>query len=512
VEHRRGQTQNNRGKGAQKLCSETSKRRMGRRRSGRVAAAHSRMVLSETKGGAWPVRIRSWLTCSPLLPWLAVAVCLLICPSSKAQSLPICIVSGTVGTPLSANLSTICPNPPVTVNGCAFSHGSIPFAPGINELSGPGCTISGTPTKVGCFTAGDFQIPGGGTTFEVHIVIGPFTLSPKPNPQPTETAVFMPTDLNGNVTTLAAAGAACGFTDPWFNWQQTADVSPNPNPISVCSIVPSNTTTTNICGYEVPAGKSLGQQLLCKYAQSNPNQPLVSPFPDPPDGGGYTYEGYYDNAFPFYFNAADLSIYSTANSLQFSDTPTKPVLNSCLQAAYSFVPTATASIYTTSLVGVINGLPSAPLYTWTWKSTFDGTSGGIGAKNLKPADPGSGTGGVTITSINGVVLPPVVDPSQVKSTASGLAYSRVSQTFIGTVTLTNISSSAVSGPLQILLFGMPVTATLINATGNLSGTPYLTVPMTLLTPGQSATVQVQFKNPSNAPINFAPVIYSGGIN
>ena len=106
-----------------------------------------------------------------------------------------------------------------------------------------------------------------------------------------------------------------------------------------------------------------------------------------------------------------------------------------------------------------------------------------------------------------------VSPSQVATTASGLAYSRVSQTFNGTVTLTNISSSAISGPLQIVFTGMPANVTLVNATSNLSGTPYLTVPaVASLAPGQSATVSVQFKNPSNATINFTPAIYSGSIN
>jgi hypothetical protein len=106
----------------------------------------------------------------------------------------------------------------------------------------------------------------------------------------------------------------------------------------------------------------------------------------------------------------------------------------------------------------------------------------------------------------------LVLPSQVATTASGLAYSRVSQTFNGTVTLKNISSSAITGPLQILFTGMPATVTLVNATGKLSGTPYLTVPTASLAPGQSVTVGVQFKNPSNATINLTPAIYSGSFN
>jgi len=88
-------------------------------------------------------------------------------------------------------------------------------------------------------------------------------------------------------------------------------------------------------------------------------------------------------------------------------------------------------------------------------------------------------------------LPTAVPPSQVSTTASGLAYSRVSQTFNGTVSISNISSTAISGPLKIVFFGMPSGVTLINSTGNLSGTPYLTLPaIASLAPGQSVTVSV----------------------
>jgi hypothetical protein len=103
----------------------------------------------------------------------------------------------------------------------------------------------------------------------------------------------------------------------------------------------------------------------------------------------------------------------------------------------------------------------------------------------------------------------LVLPSQVSTTASGLAYSRVTQTFNGTVTLKNISGSAISGPLQIIFTGLPATVTLANATGKLAGTPYLTVQTASLASGQSITVNVQFKNPSNATVNVTPAIYFG---
>lgn len=66
--------------------------------------------------------------------------------------------------------------------------------------------------------------------------------------------------------------------------------------------------------------------------------------------------------------------------------------------------------FRTALVGINeDGSASPPLFQWTWTDTFNGTSGGIPRiSNDLPVDPGSGTGGITITSINGVPLSPLV--------------------------------------------------------------------------------------------------------
>jgi hypothetical protein len=177
---------------------------------------------------------------------------------------------------------------------------------------------------------------------------------------------------------------------------------------------------------------------------------------------------------------------------------------------------------------VVAPLYCTPLYVWTWNSTFNGCTGfgfffrgncdhgGVTVTSQTVGDypviPGSGTGGVTITSINGTQLPSAVLSSQIATTTSGLAFSRVSQTFSGTVTLRNISSTAISGPFQILFLGIPANVVLVNSTGNLTGTPYLTVPtVTSLSPGESVVTSVQFKNSSNGAITFTPAIYSGSI-
>jgi hypothetical protein len=103
-----------------------------------------------------------------------------------------------------------------------------------------------------------------------------------------------------------------------------------------------------------------------------------------------------------------------------------------------------------------------------------------------------------------------IPAAQVSITASGLAYSRVSQTFNGTITVKNIGATTIAGPFEILFTALPSGVTLANATGTIGGVPYLTLPGASLAPGQSATVSVQLRNPGNVQINLTPVIYSGG--
>jgi hypothetical protein len=327
-------------------------------------------------------------------------------------------------------------------------------------------------------------------------------------------ATFEPTGPDGLPMGLAAAAAACRFTS--FDWQQTV-VDPDVDAIN----------------------PQTGQLFVASTLA--PETPLMNPFLDPPPGG-YTYQESDPNlqdipnagAYPFYWAPEEPSAWVSTPSEpyyplsllaneSFDGCPASPL---CITLNFEDWPVGSLlqpgqyKKFTTSLVGVVGDYPGAtasfPLYTWQWTSTFNGTKGGVSVNvenNTSPADPGSGTGGVTITSINGVQLPPVVPQSQVATTASGLAYSRVSETFKGTVTMTNVGTSAISGPLQILLMGMPFNVMLVNATGNLSGTPYLTVAAEAgLDPGQSITVSVQFNNPSNATISFTPVIYSGSIN
>ena len=68
--------------------------------------------------------------------------------------------------------------------------------------------------------------------------------------------------------------------------------------------------------------------------------------------------------------------------------------------------------------------------------------------------------------------------------------------------------AAVAGTILVELLNLTPGVTLVNATGTSGGTPFIVVPGTgSLAPGQSVSATVQFRDPSNALINFAPVVY-----
>ncbi|MFY9824596.1 MAG: IPTL-CTERM sorting domain-containing protein [Thermoanaerobaculia bacterium] len=135
------------------------------------------------------------------------------------------------------------------------------------------------------------------------------------------------------------------------------------------------------------------------------------PYSDPPPGGGYTYSAAPDNSYPFYYDVAtELLGHETGGfTLTFHDAPGDgclpggssagtPDCNNMTEPAGSF------GGYMTHLAGVkADGTAVDLKIGFTWTSDFNGTTGGVHIKKTDmPADPGSGTGGVTITSVNNI--------------------------------------------------------------------------------------------------------------
>lgn len=121
---------------------------------------------------------------------------------------------------------------------------------------------------------------------------------------------------------------------------------------------------------------------------------------------------------------------------------------------------------------------------------------------------GSVTSALPIPSFMGASVCPVPIPSTaVTITASGLLYSRPTQTYGGTVTVTNISGATIKGPVQLVLADLPNGVFLVNATNTF--VQYVTLPAASLAPGSSVTVNVRFSAALGTRITFAPLVYSG---
>lgn len=98
---------------------------------------------------------------------------------------------------------------------------------------------------------------------------------------------------------------------------------------------------------------------------------------------------------------------------------------------------------------------------------------------------------------------------QVSVYRSGLTYKRKTQTYEGTVTVTNTGAGPIAAPLQVELQNLTVGVTLVNATGTHAGNPYITAASSGLAPGASLTVPVKFSNPGRVGISYGVRVYSG---
>jgi hypothetical protein len=106
--------------------------------------------------------------------------------------------------------------------------------------------------------------------------------------------------------------------------------------------------------------------------------------------------------------------------------------------------------------------------------------------------------------------------SQVAVTRSGYSYNFATRRFIQTVTLNNTGGSAIPGPLALVLTGLNSNATLFNASGSTAcaapvGSAFINLPGAL-NAGTSASVVLQFTDPTRAAITYSTKILAGSGN
>lgn len=113
-----------------------------------------------------------------------------------------------------------------------------------------------------------------------------------------------------------------------------------------------------------------------------------------------------------------------------------------------------------------------------------------------------------VVSIN--VAPAFSDVTALSSIkVGGLSVNRVTGKYSGNVTITNTGDQPLSGPLHLVLQGLPDGVTLDNRSGLQGGAPYVTLPQATLAPGASITVGTTFTNAAKRAFTYTPQLISG---
>lgn len=92
---------------------------------------------------------------------------------------------------------------------------------------------------------------------------------------------------------------------------------------------------------------------------------------------------------------------------------------------------------------------------------------------------------------------------------SAFVLSRATGQYGASLSLTNNSAAAVSGPFQVEISGLPAGVTLANASGVHNGVPYITVNSASVAPGAKLSLTLVASNPNKVAINYSAAVYSG---
>ena len=152
----------------------------------------------------------------------------------------------------------------------------------------------------------------------------------------------------------------------------------------------------------------------------------------------------------------------------------------------------------TAIAWINTGVTNGTLYYYKVAAVNSGgTSGMSNEASATPNAPPSGPVNVT---------------NRVSIRTTTFLYSSKTGTFNGTMTITNRSTQPIQGPLEAVLTNLPAGVTLFNLSGTTNGAPFINVPVaSSLRVGRSATVTLEFKNPSSGPLTFTPTVYSGSL-
>jgi subtilase family serine protease len=169
------------------------------------------------------------------------------------------------------------------------------------------------------------------------------------------------------------------------------------------------------------------------------------------------------------------------------------------------------------LTGTVNfkagtkALGSCMLSGGTCSIAVSGSALALGPNSVTATFSGSGTYPSSVSGMVTVTVTSSTTTVPAKVSATAFVYNRSTKTFNSTYTITNTTSGSFAGPIELVLTNLNSGVTVGNAAGMYNGSPYLTVSTTALASGASASVTVQFSDPTNATIAPTPVVYSGAL-
>jgi hypothetical protein len=101
--------------------------------------------------------------------------------------------------------------------------------------------------------------------------------------------------------------------------------------------------------------------------------------------------------------------------------------------------------------------------------------------------------------------------SKTSMTRSGLILSRATGLYSGSIRVTNTSGSAFTGPIYVVLNGLPTQVAVTNAAGTSNGVPYVTGAVGGIAAGASVDIPVQFRLSSSVGVTYTATVFAGSI-
>jgi len=116
----------------------------------------------------------------------------------------------------------------------------------------------------------------------------------------------------------------------------------------------------------------------------------------------------------------------------------------------------------------------------------------------------------TSTAVYTATFVPYTNVSgSVSVSSTGLIYNRIKKQGSETVTVTNTSGQTISGPVEVVLSGLPAGVTAVNSTGTFQGNPYWAVSAGSFASGASAQVTLTLGYASGTSVTASASVYSG---